>query len=413
MTETKNNKILKYACYLTNVSMAAVLNIVPLLFIPLRTMYGLSYTMLGLLVVIGFLTQLFIDLVFSFYADKFNVQKAIRLNPILAVSGVLFFVLAPVMFKNSVYTGLVIGTVIFSAAGGLSEVLISPIIAALPSENPEREMSKLHSTYAWGAVFVILISAFCLHFFGAEKWQWIFGAWIILPILSAVCYFSSTVPHIPSSTEGKGTISLLKNRKFLYCFLGIFMGGAAECTMSQWASGYIEKALGIEKVWGDVLGVAMFAFALGLGRSLYAKYGKNIYRVLFFGTLGASLCYLTAVVSDVPAVGLASCVLTGFCVSMLWPGSIVAASDGFPQAGVIAFALMAAGGDLGASVGPQLVGAVTDTVMKSSAAASFAQSLNMPVEQLSMKLGLLAASAFPIIGIYIFGKMMKEKKKQD
>ena len=108
----------------------------------------------------------------------------------------------------------------------------------------------------------------------------------------------------------------------------------------------------------------MFAVMLGLGRSLYAKYGKHIRRVLFAGTIGAAVCYLTAAFSNIALVGLIACGLTGFCVSMLWPGSLLVASDKFPTAGVAVFALMAAGGDLGGSVGPQLVGIVVDTAME-------------------------------------------------
>lgn len=412
MTTENNNKILKYACYLTNVSVAAVTNVVPLLFIPLRKLYGVSYTMLGFLVVLGFLTQLAVDLIFSFLADKIDIQRSIRLNPLLTVAGILLFVFAPIIFPNRVYLGLVLGQITFSAAAGLSEVLISPIIAALPADNPEREMSKLHSVYAWGAVFTILVSALLLFVFGEENWQWIFGGCLLIPLLSAFCYFRSKIPPISSSKEEKGTVSLLLDRRFLFCFLGIFMGGAAECTMAQWSSSYLEKAFGISKVWGDVFGVAMFAVALGLGRTLYSKYGRNIYPVLFFGTLSASVCYLTAVVSNIPLVGLIACALTGFCVSMLWPGTLVVAADRFPSAGVIAYALMAAGGDLGGSIGPQLVGAVTDLAMKSESIVALSQSAGLSIEQLSMKLALLTASLFPIIGIFIFGKIMREKRQE-
>ena len=60
-----------------------------------------------------------------------------------------------------------------------------------------------------------------------------------------------------------------KNRFGIFlCVMCIFFGGAAECTMSQWASGFMENAVGIPKVWGDILGMALFAFLLGLGRSL-------------------------------------------------------------------------------------------------------------------------------------------------
>ena len=42
----------------------------------------------------------------------------------------------------------------------------------------------------------------------------------------------------------------------------------------------MENALGLDKTLGDVLGVAMFAIMLGLARILYAKFGKNIVRVV-------------------------------------------------------------------------------------------------------------------------------------
>jgi hypothetical protein len=40
----------------------------------------------------------------------------------------------------------------------------------------------------------------------------------------------------------------------------------------------MENALGLNKTLGDVLGVAMFAVLLGIGRILYAKFGKNTRR---------------------------------------------------------------------------------------------------------------------------------------
>ena len=40
--------------------------------------------------------------------------------------------------------------------------------------------------------------------------------------------------------------------------------------MSQWSSSYLEQSFQIPKVWGDVLGVALFAVMLGLGRTLFS-----------------------------------------------------------------------------------------------------------------------------------------------
>ena len=75
---------------------------------------------------------------------------------------------------------------------------------------------------------------------------------------------------------GDSKKSGLLSKGVLLCALCIFMGGAAECTMSQWASGFIENALGVPKLLGDTLGVVLFALLLGTGRTLYAKYGGEI-----------------------------------------------------------------------------------------------------------------------------------------
>ena len=211
--------------------------------------------------------------------------------------------------------------------------------------------------------------------------------------------------------KASGALKMLKNKGIWLCVAAIFLGGAAECTMSQWASGYLEAALGIDKVWGDVFGVALFAVMLGLGRTLYANMGKNIARVLFVGAIGATVCYLVAAISNIAVIGLIACAFTGFCVSMMWPGSILIASDKYPTAGVFIYALMAAGGDFGASVGPQLVGSVTDMALKNQRLISLAQGLALTPEQLGMKLGMLVGMLFPLIAIVIFGVFVKHKKK--
>jgi len=207
-----------------------------------------------------------------------------------------------------------------------------------------------------------------------------------------------------------GVFKQLKNKTLWLCVFAIFLGGAAECTMAQWSSSYLEQSLGIPKVWGDIFGVALFAVALGVGRSWYAKKGKNIEKTLFFGAVGATVCYLTAAISDIPVLGLVACAFTGFCTSMLWPGNLIVASDRFPQGGVFIYAMMASGGDLGASVAPQLVGIITDLTIAAPAAADFAASLGLAPEQLGMKLGMLAGMFFPLAGIFLYYRFWKAKK---
>lgn len=401
---------LKYACYTTNISMSIVGNLSPVLFLTFRTLYGISYSLLGLLVLINFVTQLTVDLIFSFFSHKFNIPKVVKMTPILTVIGLAVYAIWPFVLPNAVYAGLVVGTLIFSASSGLCEVLISPVIAAIPSDDPDREMSKLHSIYAWGVVGVILISTLFLLVAGNTHWQWLALFFTLIPLTSGILFAGARVPDMATPEKASGALQLLKNKGLLLCVAAIFLGGAAECTMAQWSSGYLEQALGIPKVWGDIFGVALFSVMLGLGRSLYAKMGTNIGRVLFLSAIGATLCYLLTAITPFPILGLITCALTGFCTAMLWPGNLIVASDRFPQGGVFIYAMMAAGGDLGASVGPQLVGLITDGVIANPAALEIASTLSLTTEQLGMKLGMLVGMLFPLIAIPLYLHNWKGKQ---
>ena len=403
----------KLACYTAGVSMATVVNLPPLLFITFRESYGISYSLLGLLVLVNFCTQLAVDLIFSFFSQKFNIKLTVKSIPIVTTLGLVVFAAAPFVFGNSVYWGLIIGTVIFSAAGGLSEVLLSPVIAAIPAKNPEREMSKLHSVYGWGVVSIIMFSTLFLLIFGRESWWVLTLVLTLIPITCAILFFGAKFPDIAVGGGDNGILKHLKNRGLWICVLAIFLGGATECTMSQWSSGYLENALGIPKVFGDIFGVALFGLTLGLGRTLYAKRGKNIERVLLLGSVGAAICYLTAVFSPFPIISLVACALTGFCASMLWPGSLIIADKKIPNAGIFIYALMASGGDLGASVVPQLVGIVTDKVAVSNLARSLGSALSLSPEQVGMRFGMLIAAIFPIAAIIVFSHLLKTGKRKD
>jgi fucose permease len=196
----------------------------------------------------------------------------------------------PFIFPNDVYTGLVIGTVIFSASSGFNEVLANPLILSIPSDNPDKEISKLHAVYPWGVVGVIVVGTAFLFGVGSENWQWLAMLFLLIPITSTVLFFSTDMPEIETPQKASGIANLLKNKMLWLCVVAIFFGGAAEMTMTQWCSAYLEKSMGIPKIWGDLLGMAIFALFLGLGRTLYTAKGKNIGRVLILGSVGAFLC---------------------------------------------------------------------------------------------------------------------------
>ncbi len=403
---------LKAACYATNITMSVVTNLAPLLFLTFRELYGISYSLLGLLVLINFFTQLTVDLIFSFFSHKFNIPLAVKLTPVIACVGLALFAAAPILFPSNVYLGLVLGTIVFSASGGFGEVLISPVIAAIPAEDPERELSKLHSIYAWGVVFFVIAATLLLLLLGHENWQILSLIFALVPLVATVLFLGVKIPQMETPKRVSGVLQLFRDRALWLCVLAIFLGGASECIMAQWSSGYLEMALGIPKIWGDICGVAVFSAMLGLGRSLYGKYGKRVEKILLLGAIGACACYLVAALCPIPVIGLIACAFTGLCVSMLWPGSLIVGSERFPTSGVFIFAMMAAGGDLGASVGPQLLGIVADAVAVAPFAAELATKLSLTAEQIGMKAGMLVGALFPLCAIFVYIKLCRDAKKK-
>lgn len=404
-------KLTKNACYLTGMTMAISANLSPLLFLTFKDMYNLSYTLLGFLVVINFVTQLFIDLIFTFFTKYFNIHKAVRSTPLIIFIGLILYAVLPRLFPDMAFLWIVTGTVIFSVASGLSEVLMSPVIAAIPSENPEAEMSKLHSMYAWGVVGVVILSTLFLSVFGSTNWMYLALLWSVVPFIAFLMFLKAKLPQMDSFGCEQSQTKIF-NKGIILCALCIFFGGAAECTMSQWASGFIENAIGIPKVYGDVIGVALFAALLGTGRTLYSKYGKNIINILLFGMLGASICYFMASMSLSPVVGIIACALTGIFTAMLWPGTLIYVEEKFENVGVAIYALMAAGGDMGASVAPQLLGIVSDKFGLTKFALKISQMFNISTEQVSMRAGLLVAGIFPVAGVLCILCMKKYFKKR-
>ena len=394
-----NYKRTSLACYSAYFTMSSVFVLPPLLFVTLRETYGISYPLLGTLVLTNFCTQLTVDLIFSFFSKHFNVKKVVVIMPMLTALGLGLYALIPTVLPQFAYGGLLLGTVLFSISVGLSEVLLSPIIAALPSDNPQRDMSLLHSLYAFGTLMTISVSTLFFAIFGTENWKYLVWFFAALPLFAAFLFLRSPMPNMdPQSERASKDRTRRRMIGMALCVACIFFGSCAENVMSNWVSGYIEKALGLGKTLGDILGMALFAILLALTRIFYAKYGKNIGRMLLVGMIGASICYLAVAFSDGLVIPVIACALTGLFTSMLWPGALILMEENIPRAGVAAYALMAAGGDLGAAVSPQLLGIVTDQVAASTWAQQLSASLCISPEQLGLKAGMLVSALFPIVG---------------
>lgn len=377
--------------------MSSIFCLPPLLFVTFHEIYGVSWTLLGTLVLTNFCTQFAIDMIFTLFSKKFNIPKVVKVMPLITSLGLFIYALFPMLFPDHAYTGLLIGTVIFSVAAGLSEVLLSPTIAAIPSDDPQKDMSMLHSLYAFGVFSVVVIGTLFIKFIGSEYWMYLTMFFALLPIIASILFMISPMPDMTTSETAVDTTRSRKRTIGIALCVGcIFFGSCAENAMSNWISSYMEAQLHIDKAIGDILGMAMFAILLGITRMSYAKFGKNICRMLMVSMVGAAVCYLVAGFSTQVLPAFIACILTGIFTSMLWPGTLIMMEEKIPGVGVATYALMAAGGDLGASVAPQLLGIVADNS--------------------GLQTGMLVCSIFPIIGsvlMFVIIRFFKAKPTEN
>ncbi len=269
-------------------------------------------------------------------------------------------------------------------------------------------MSMLHALYGYGFVGVVLISTLFLRFVGKEYWMYLTFFWAALPVVASLLLMGAPLPDMDMGQSGaKAAGSKYRTKGLLLCMGCIFLGACAENTMSNWVSVYAEIALGIPKIWGDILGMSLFAALLALTRTAYAKYGKNIFNVLIISMSGAAVCYVGAALSPYAALSVIACAALGICAAMLWPGTLIFMEEKIPAAGVAAYALMAAGGDLGASVAPQTMGIVVDSLSRTRWAETLGGTLSLTPEQVGFKAGMLIAAVFPILGVFLLAYMKK------
>ncbi len=386
------------SCFVGIFIQAINTTVVAILFIPMMKLYGFTYIHLGLLVGINFISQVVVDLVSSPLIDKFNFRHFVLPADLAAMAGLVLFAASPFLFDD-ILIGLIVSTVIFSASSGLLKVLLSPIVNAIPNQAKGSAMALMHSFYAWGQVAIIVITTLFLYIFGNQHWQLIVLFWAIVPLLNFFMFFASPFPATVPKQNRQKMKDIIFHPFYLLALAAIFFGTATEVTMNQWASTYTEKVLELPKATGDLLGMCGFAIMLGLGRTLFSRFGgkTNLNRLLIISAIAAALSYVVVALSPILGISLAACIVSGMAVSMMGPGTLVITSEKFPLAGAWIFAILATAGDIGSAVGPFIAGVATDTVRGLPVMQKLALTLGLGIDQLALRGAILVASVFPLL----------------
>lgn len=390
--ETRKYKKTLLACYLGFVTQAIAANFAPLLFLTFRNSYGISLEKIALIPVVFYLTQLLIDLGATKFADKIGYRICVVTSQVISAAGLVLLAVLPELLPNP-FAGILVAVVLYAVGSGLVEVLVSPIVEACPFENKEGRMSLLHSFYCWGAVGVILGSTLFFAVFGTQHWRILALIWALVPLVNVFQFLTCPIERLVEEDEGLLPHRLLRMPLIWMMILLMVCAGASEASMAQWASAFTESALGVSKIIGDLAGPCLFAVFMGISRILYGKMSEqlNLARTMLCSGLLCVACYLVVALSPWPVLGLAGCALCGFSVGILWPGAISLSSQRCPRGGTAMFAFLALAGDFGGTVSPVVVGNLSELAGG------------------NLKIGLLAATVFPIVlvaGLLLLNRKM-------
>ena len=382
------------ACYLGFITQAIAANFAPLLFLTFHRTYQISLGRIAFISTAFFFTQLLVDLFCAKYVDRIGYRRSVIASEVFSAAGLIGLAFLPSLLPDP-YVGILISVIIYAMGSGLIEVLVSPIVEACPFDNKESVMSLLHSFYCWGSVGVILLSTIFFAIFGIENWRILSCIWALSPLFYTINFISCPIDSLTEEGEGFSIRQLFHIPIFWIALILMVCAGASEISMAQWASAYVESALGISKSIGDIIGPCLFAVMMGMSRSFYGKYGENIDLMKFMIGSGALclVCYLLSALAPLPFLNLVGCAVCGFSVGIMWPGTISIASRKIPLGGTAMFALLAMAGDLGGSVGPGIVGFVTQNAND------------------NLKVGMLAGCVFPTV-LVLSVLLLKRKRAE-
>lgn len=370
-----------YACFIGYIVQAIINNFVPLLFLTFQDSYGIPLSKITLLVTFNFGLQLLVDLASVGFVDKIGYRASMVLAHVLSTVGLFLLAVLPELLPDP-FVGIFLAVVIYAVGGGLLEVLVSPVVEACPSEHKEQTMSLLHSFYCWGHVGVVLISTVFFRIFGIGNWKILACIWALVPLCNMIAFTRVPIASLLEDGEKGFTIKELAKQKIFWVFMLMMLcAGASEQAVSQWASTFAERGLGVSKTLGDLAGPMAFAILMGTSRAFYGKYGEkiNLERFMAGSSILCMVAYLCISLIPNPVFGLVGCAVCGLSVGIMWPGTFSKAAADIPRGGTALFAMMALAGDMGCSGGPTLVGLISSQFND------------------DLKKGILAALIFPFL----------------
>ena len=399
-----------YLCYIIQ----AIVNIFPtLIFISFQREFGISVERIAFLISFNFAVQMLIDFLAAKFVDKIGYRIPIVFANICA--GIGFILLGILPFYINPFIAILISYFLNAIGGGMIEVLVSPIVEALPEKQKVKAMNILHSFYCWGLMLVVIFSTAYFRIFGIENWRYLSIFWAIFPIICSFLFIKVPINTLKSDDEENNSVSLRKllSVRIVFAFIILMVcSGASEHAVVQWVSFFAEVGLNVNKSVGDIFGTCMFAFCMGAVRLIYGMKSENIdiNKALSVTSILCIIGYIIIVFSPFAFLSLIGCAVVGLSVGIMWPSVFSLASKTYPKGGTAMFAALALAGDVGCSIGPGIVGIISNNktiVGKFSYIIS-----NNDITQIGLKAGIFFAIIFPLLMFTILFILIISKNKK-
>ena len=387
--KTKKYSLTLTACYVGYVIQAMVNNLSPLLFVQFKRQFALDSAMLSFIIFINFGLQIIVDSLSAKITEKIGYRAGAILAQVFSCTGLVCLGVLPNVINP--FAGIITATVLMAIGGGFVEVILSPVIEALPLGNKSGAMCFLHSFYCWGHIFTVLAATIYFNLFTIDAWRYLPVALAVIPLLNCITFAVCPLETLEGDETPSSYKSIFTMRGFWLFPVLILASGAAEQAIAQWASDFAEIGLGVDKTLGDVFGTCLFALGMALSRTVYGVLGEKIDLKKAFVLCGGLLIgfYLLAALSPSAGLSLAGIAFGGVFVGLLWPGLYAVAGQAYPKGGTKMFGVLALFGDIGCTVGPTLTGLVSNDI----------------------KTGLLFATCFPVIVFICSVILLKRTKK--
>ena len=386
-SKTKKYSLTLTACYVGYVIQAMVNNLSPLLFVQFKRQFALDSAMLSFIIFINFGLQIIVDSLSAKITEKIGYRAGAIFAQVFSCTGLVCLGVLPNVINP--FAGIITATVLMAIGGGFVEVILSPVIEALPLGNKSGAMCFLHSFYCWGHIFTVLAATLYFNLFTIDAWRYLPVALAVIPLLNCITFAVCPLETLEGDETPSSYKSIFTMRGFWLFPVLILASGAAEQAIAQWASDFAEIGLGVDKTLGDVFGTCLFALGMALSRTVYGVLGEKIDLKKAFVLCGGLLIgsYLLAALSPSAGLSLAGIAFGGVFVGLLWPGLYAVAGQAYPKGGTKMFGVLALFGDIGCTVGPTLTGLVSNDI----------------------KTGLLFATCFPVI-VFICSVILLAKR---